>query len=164
VKHLSEINVIPDPLDNFWTNPAYRIPDTPDGCIEPGTTPAKTVPIGKLTIRSFLTSHEEGGPLARKGARLRGIAFTSGSPLTKVEVSDDDGQTWKPAKLGADLGRYSFREWTLDYQPPAKKGTTEAAILCRATAQSGETQPLKAGWNPPGYLRNVVERVKLKLV
>src|SRR5580765_5589587 len=36
VKHLNEITVIDDVFDGFWMKSAYRIPDTPCGCVEPG--------------------------------------------------------------------------------------------------------------------------------
>jgi DMSO/TMAO reductase YedYZ molybdopterin-dependent catalytic subunit len=158
VKHLSEINVFARIFDGFWMNPAYRIPDTPDHSIEPGTTPAKTIPIAKLNVRSFLASHQDGANASRKGVTLKGIAFDGGSGIREVALSDDAGATWKPAQLGRDFGRYSFREWTLDYQPA---GAGRKTILCRATANSGETQPSKAGWNPSGYLRNVIEQTTL---
>ena len=73
-------------------------------------------------------------------------------------VTDDAGQTWRPAQLGKDLGRYSFREWTLPWTPP-KTGAYE--IKCRAFNRLGETQPLEPLWNPAGYLRNVVETTRI---
>ena len=36
VKHLSEIQVIDHVYQGFWMNPAYRIPDNPCACVEPG--------------------------------------------------------------------------------------------------------------------------------
>src|SRR6266403_693633 len=41
VKNLSEITVTDQPFEKFWMKPAYRIPDTPCGCVEPGTAPAR---------------------------------------------------------------------------------------------------------------------------
>ena len=37
----------------------------------------------------------------------------------------------------------------------------EIMLMVRATANSGETQPMTASWNPGGYLRNVVESVAI---
>ena len=42
---------------------------------------------------------------------LKGIAFDGGKGIKAVAVSTDGGKTWAQAKLGADLGKYSFREW-----------------------------------------------------
>lgn len=35
------------------------------------------------------------------------------------------------------------------------------ALKARATNQAGETQPLEPLWNPAGYMRNVVETVRV---
>src|SRR4029079_18395199 len=45
VKSLSDIQVLSQSYEGFWKKSAYRIPDNPCGCLEPGTTPAKTVPV-----------------------------------------------------------------------------------------------------------------------
>ena len=34
----------------------------------------------------------------------------------------------------------------------------------RATSNGGKVQPDKPGWNPPGYMRNVVESVAIRVV
>ena len=73
-------------------------------------------------------------------------------------ISADDGKTWHAATLGPDLGRYSFREWHADFTP-ARAG--RYALKARATNQAGDTQPLEPLWNPAGYMRNVVETVRI---
>lgn len=155
VKHLSEIEVIDREFDGFWMKGAYRIPDTENGSIEPGTAPKSTVPINRFNVRSFITSVADKGKLAAGQVTLKGIAFDGGSGIKEVAVSIDDGKTWTPAKLGTDLGKYSFREWTL----PVTLGAGEHVLKCKATANDGKVQPDKPGWNPPGYMRNVVEAV-----
>ena len=67
------------------------------------------------------------------------------------------GQTWREAALGTELGRYSFREFTFGFTPD--KGTHDLRV--RAFNRSGESQPMDALWQPAGYMRNVVESVKL---
>lgn len=159
VKHLNELTVVGETFDGFYMNPAYRIPATAGGCIEPGTTPASTIPITRFKIRSFLTSLEEGAKVkAGQDTLLRGIAFDGGHGITEVLVSVDGGRNWKPANLGKDHGRYSFREWTLAWKP-AKSGAY--AVQCRAFNRLGESQPLEPLWNPSGYMRNVVETVNV---
>jgi hypothetical protein len=130
--------------------------------VAPGSTPKRTVPIERFNVRSFLTSHVDGGRLssAGQGVTLRGIAFDGGSGIRDVTVSTDGGRTWTSARLGADLGRYAFREWTLDWRP-GSGGSAE--VLVRATNRLGQSQPLDALWNPAGYMRNVVERTVLSL-
>jgi hypothetical protein len=77
-----------------------------------------------------------------------------------VALSTDDGQSWQEARLGEDLGRYSFREWRLGLSLP--KG--EQRVKVRATSHSGEVQPLEPRWQPAGYMRNVVETVTLQVL
>ena len=36
-------------------------------------------------------------------------------------------------------------------------------IKVRATGNGGETQPMEPRWNPAGYLRNVVENVRVSV-
>ena len=159
VKHVNELTVVGETFDGFYMSTAYRVPATVGHCVEPGTVPKSTIPIDRFTIRSFLTSVVDGAtlPVGRETV-LRGIAFDSGSGITEMLVSTDGGENWRPAKLGKDLGRYSFREWTLPWTP-AKAGAVE--VKCRAFNRLGETQPIEPLWNPSGYLRNVVETTKV---
>src|SRR5437867_1835449 len=112
VKNLSEIEVIDHVFEKFWMKPAYRIPDNACGCVPPGTSPTRTVPIHRMNVRSFIASPEGGARVpAGRSLTLKGIAFDSGNGIREVQVSVDGGATWRQARLGADLGRYSFREW-----------------------------------------------------
>ncbi|MGJ5095056.1 molybdopterin-dependent oxidoreductase [Bradyrhizobium oligotrophicum] len=157
VKHLNEITVIDNVFDGFWMKSAYRIPDTPNNAVEPGTTPKATIPINRFTVRSFITSLADGAKLKAGRAMLRGIAFDGGTGIKQVAVSTDGGKNWTDAKLGRDLGKYSFREWKL----PVKLAVGAHDLKVRATSNSGETQPETPRWNPAGYLRNVVETVRV---
>lgn len=158
VKHLSEINVIDGTFEEFWMKPAYRIPDNSCACVEPGTTPSATRPIGRFNVRSFITSVTDGQTL-RAGATVtvRGIAFDGGQGVREVAYSTDGGQSWRGAKLGAELGRYSFREFTFEFTPT--RGAYDLRV--RAWNRSGQSQPMEALWQPSGYMRNVVESVKV---
>ncbi len=153
VKHLNEITVIDSVYDNFWMKTAYRIPDNDCNCVEPGTAPKATVPINRFTVRSFITSVQNGAKVKVGRLKLRGFAFDGGTGIKEVAVSIDDGKTWQQAKLGKDLGKYSFREWTLAVRLPAGKHD----LKVRATSNGGKVQPDKPLWNPAGYLRNVIE-------
>ena len=158
VKHLSDIQVVDAPFDGFWMKPAYRVPDNACACIEPGTAPASTRPIGRFNVRSFITSVGDGARVAA-GAPLavRGIAFDGGQGIREVAWSADGGQSWREAALGQELGRFSFREFTFGFTPQA--GTHDLRV--RAFNRSGESQPMQALWQPSGYMRNVVESVKV---
>lgn len=157
VKHLNEITVLDHEFDGFWMKSAYRIPDTPDNSIEPGTTPKATIPINRFTVRSFLTSLTDGAKVKPGKIVLKGIAFDGGKGIKEVAVSIDGGKSWMPAKLGRDLGKYSFREWKL----PVNLAAGSNEIKVRATNNAGDVQPAEPRWNPAGYLRNVIETYRV---
>ena len=159
VKHLNEITVLDHAFNGFWMNPAYRIPDNACACVEPGTAPAKTVPIARYNVRSFITSLADGAKLkSGESVTVRGIAFDGGYGMEKVEFSENGGHNWREAKLGKDLGKYSFREWTIPFTPK-QPGSFDLKV--KATNRTGQTQPLEPLWNPAGYMRNVIETVKV---
>lgn len=159
VKHLSSIQVVDKPFDGFWMRTAYRIPDDPCACVAPGTAPARTVPIGRLNVRVFITSLADGATVAAGREHIvRGIAFDGGYGIAEVAFSADGGRTWSEAQLGEDLGRYAFREWRAPFRP-ARRGAY--ALKVRAVNRIGQSQPLTALWNPAGYMRNVVETTRV---
>jgi len=159
IKHLNKIKVLDHAFNGFWMNPAYRIPATEGGAIPPGSAPKATIPITRFNVRSFITSVAEGGTLpARRETTIRGIAFDGGHGITEVLFSADGGRTWRETRLGRDYGRYSFREWTVPLTPP-QAGQLE--LKCRATNRLGQSQPHEPLWNPAGYMRNVVETVRV---
>jgi DMSO/TMAO reductase YedYZ molybdopterin-dependent catalytic subunit len=160
VKHLGEITVLDAEFDGYWMKTAYRIPDNDCACVPAGGKPETTRPIGRLNVRSFVTSHRHGQVLsAAAPLELRGIAFSGGAGINRVLVSANGGAAWQEARLGEDLGRYSFREWRL----ALSLGKGRHAIKVRAFAPDGETQPLTPLWQPAGYMRNVVETVTLEV-
>ncbi len=161
VKHLSGINVVDQTYEGFWMKPAYRIPDNDCACVEPGTTPTATRPIGRFNVRSFITSIQSGATVqAGQPIRVRGIAFDGGAGIRQVAYSTDGGQSWLDAKLGAELGRYSFREFTFGFTP--KRGAVDLQV--RAWNRTGEGQPQTAHWQPAGYMRNVIESVSITAI
>ncbi|CAM3784865.1 molybdopterin-dependent oxidoreductase [Roseateles saccharophilus] len=161
VKHLSEIEVIDSVFDGFWMKPAYRVPDNDCACIEPGTTPAATRPIARFNVRSFITSVADGARLpAGAPLAVKGIAFDGGQGIREVAFSTDGGASWRAATLGADLGRYSFREFRFGFTP----APGQHDLRVRAWNRSGQSQPMEALWQPAGYMRNVVESVRISAV
>ncbi|MEO8428709.1 MAG: molybdopterin-dependent oxidoreductase [Verrucomicrobiota bacterium] len=162
VKHVNEISVIDEAFNGYWTNPAYRIPDNPCACVEPGLTPKKTVPINRLNVRSFITSLKDGDRVhSGQTTLVRGIAFDGGYGIREVLFTDDGGRFWREAELGEDLGKYSFRPWRVAFSP-TQSGSFE--LKAKAMNRVGQSQPLEPLWNPAGYMRNVVETVRVVAV
>jgi sulfite dehydrogenase len=156
VKSLTEINVLTKPFEGFWMKTAYRIPNTPCGCVPPGTAPQSTIPINRMTTRSLIIEPAAKSSLkVNQLAEIKGIAFSGGYSIKEVIVSIDGGKTWHEAKLGRDLGRYSWIQFSYPWRP-AKPG--KYTLMAKATNSIGESQPFEGLWNPSGYLWNMVQK------
>jgi sulfite dehydrogenase len=162
VKALDSIQVTSKPFDGYWMAKAYRVPKNDDAAEQKGALAKETVPISRLNVRAFVVSPAPDAELPRGTAiELSGVAFDGGSGIRRVEISTDDGASYRDAVLGADLGKYSWRRWKSTWTPPSVGVHT---IRVRATSASGETQPNEATrWNRSGYMRNAVERVSVRV-
>lgn len=157
VKMLSQITVLDHVDENFWMKTAYRIPDTANASVPPGSTGFATVPINTMDVRSFVTNLHDEANVAAGPAELRGIAFDGGSGIARVDVSFDRGANWQRASLEEDYGKYSFRRWNVRWT--AKAGNYVVAV--RATSNDGSTQSTTPIWNPGGYMRNNIESYRV---
>ena len=156
VKSLSDITVLSKPFDGFWVKSAYRIPDAPCGCVPPGSTPKKTVPINRMTTRSLIISPGANAIITLKQpVKIMGIAFSGGYGIRDVIVSVNGGKTWDEAKLGEQRGKYSWTQWSYTWRPSTPG---EYVLMARATDTIGGSQPLDSIWNPAGYLWNRIEK------
>jgi sulfite dehydrogenase (cytochrome) subunit A len=161
VKSLSRITVRNSPLQNFWMDKAYRIPNNPNATESPGKLDTNTVPINRMSVHSIFVAPEPGGAVTSgKEVQLEGLAMDSGRGIRKVEVSTDGGTNWSEAKLDRDLGNYSWRRWRSTWTPP-RKG--KYRLMVRATNNAGETQAVNQ-WNHSGYQRNVIEHMDVRCV
>jgi DMSO/TMAO reductase YedYZ molybdopterin-dependent catalytic subunit len=158
MKHLVEVNVVSQPLKSFWMNPAYRIPTGKFPVIDRFLSQenATSTPITEMVVNSLITNLKPGEKVtAGKPLTVRGIAWDGGYGIREVEVSDDDGKSWRTAALGHDLGRFSWRQWSCTFRP--KKGSH--TIVAKATNKAGATQTFELIWNGAGYHNNVVQRL-----
>ena len=162
VKMLSDIEVLDQPDTNYWTKVAYTIPDTPHASIKPGETDVKMIPINRMVPRSFVTNIESGSKVnAKVATALRGIAFGGDCGVASVDFSIDRGQSWHPAQLGKDEGKYGFRQWQTQITLPAP-GPYSFSVRC--TNSNGVAQPDTPNWNPAGFMRNVIESIDIVAV
>ena len=57
-----------------------------------------------------------------------------------------------------DEGTYSFRQWTAQVTAPASGSLT---LMARCTNTAAAVQSAEPTWNPGGFMRNVIESVRL---
>ena len=161
VKSLSSIAVLDQPLKTFWMDTAYRIPDNPGAEETPQQLSKVTLPITRMSVHSIFVKPGANEKLrSGQSYSLEGVANDGGSGIKLVEVSSDDGETWSEAKLGTDLGKYSWRRWSAKWTPPGKG---RYRLLVRATANDGQQQ-FPSQWNRSGYQRDVIEHVEVEAV
>ena len=156
VKWLQHIEVLDHEFEGFWMKSAYRHPTHP---VPPGTAVdvSEMVPVTDLNVKSLIAV--PAGWAKPGSVRVQGTAWSNTSPVSKVEVSTDGGQTWKLAKLAGQQTKYGWRLWQYDWKAAEGKYT----LMSRATNMAGQTQPLSQEWNPPGYLWNVAQPVAITI-
>lgn len=161
VKQLVAVTVNSYPETNYWMSTAYRLPrglfrtQSFKSQVKEGNEPVTT-----MVVNSLMTSLANGQRIPRgEPIVVKGIAWDAGSGIAQVEVSFD-GVRWQQAKLGQNLGRFSFREFF--YTAPAQAAGS-LVVMARATARSGETQSERLIHNPPGYHNNVVQRLHIDI-
>ncbi|MCM3766921.1 sulfite oxidase [Neobacillus niacini] len=88
-----------------------------------------------------------------------GLAWTGEGMVTAVEISLDNGVTWKKAALSENPKRYQWVKWS---HPTVFEKNKEYAIKVRAFDSNGQSQPDQAFWNRKGYGYNEVTQIKVK--
>lgn len=163
IKHLTSIQVLNEAAKGFWMATAYRLPKGRFPLVDrfiSQETDANT-PITEMVVSSLITAPQAGTRL-QPGAPLevRGLAWDGGHGIADVLVSADGGGSWRPAELGPDQGRFSWRQWRIVYSGLAR-GT--ALVMARASNLRGATQTPKLIFNPAGYHNNVMQRVAVEV-
>lgn len=161
VKMLTDIEVLGKEDDNFWMRKAYLMPDTPGANITPDQKNVRMIPINRMVPRSFFTNLSNDFHVGRgQLLDVRGIAFGGDTGVAKVLLSMDEGRSWQAARVGADHGKYSFRQWEL----PVRFSTAgPQKLMVKAVNSSGVSQPDRPNWNAAGFMRNVVECVSVQV-
>jgi sulfite oxidase len=156
-KWLTEIKVLDKEFEGNFMKPGYRMPNQP---VAPGmdVNPNDTHPITSLWVKSVIVSPSEGPAMKGWTFHIRGAAWAGEVDIGSVEVSTDDGASWREAQLGTERAKYAWRLWSYKWKPP-KPG--DYVLMSRATDSQGRTQLPTAAWNPSGYLYNAIDRVKV---
>jgi DMSO/TMAO reductase YedYZ molybdopterin-dependent catalytic subunit len=162
VKHLTDIRIQPAAFDGFWMKSAYRIPTGAFATARfASQETTENTPITEMVVNSLITSPVPATRLRRGApARLAGKAWDAGAGIASVEVSLDGRQSWRPAKLGRDLGRFAWREFELPLDT-SRSGPIEVAV--RARSRNGSIQPEKLTPNPSGYHDNIVQTTRVEV-
>ena len=116
--------------------------------------------VRELVINSVISNIVSGARLAAGPQVIRGFAWSPNGGVTLVEVSADGGATWQAARLLADLGPHSWRqfEWIWEARPG------NHLLAARATDAAGHTQPNSVPFNQYGYLMNAIIKIAVEVL
>lgn len=131
VKWLWRITLADQRADGLFTTRYYN-DRLPDGSLRP---------VWALAPEAVFTSPAPGDVMGGPGD-LRGWAWGD-APVDRVEVSDDEGGTWRHARVAPRRGR-EWQAWSASWRP-ARPGLHR--LLCRATDAGGATQPMQDARN-----------------
>lgn len=154
-KWLHTLTVLDAPFKGTYMTSSYVLPRWP---VEPGQKmPAQTASTEGWPVKSMITFPAPGARF--KGTDrivVRGRAWVGEGSIDRVEVSTDEGVTWKPASLGPRGNRFAWRTFTFEFQPERFGYQT---FLARAWDDRGNAQPIVSTWNPLGYFWNGAHRL-----
>lgn len=158
MKWVVKLTASAKPQTGFYMDTAYRWPIKPG---EPGVAfkPEEMRPLTEIAVKSNITSAPR---VARAGVPvdIRGFAFSGAPDIKRVDITDDDGATWKSATLDVRHSAHSWRLWSLRWTP---KRAGVARLAARATDSRGAAQPRTAVWNQSGYLFNGWQTVEIEV-
>ena len=155
VKWLVGIHVLDHEFKGFYMTERYMTQN------EPGT-PVPYTYYTKLKVKSIITNPVPGEIIPVSGYHLAGAAWSGEQQITKVEFSEDGGESWVPVDVVHPREGYSWNRWEHYWQPPT---TGRFTIMCRATNSLGETQPMEFPnkWDGRGYGNNMVFPVEVEV-
>lgn len=163
MKHIISLNAVSQPFGGYWMKTAYRIPKGKFPVVDRflSQEAEANTPITEMVVNSLITNIHDGQRFsASQPVAVQGIAWDGGYGIRVVEVSVDDGKTWRPAELGTDYGRFSFRQWRYVFKPEHKGGTV---VMAKASNRLGATQTFELIFNPAGYHNNVVQHIGIEI-
>ena len=148
VKWLVGIHVLDHVFDGFYQTERYMTMNQP-GSVDPFTY------YTKLKVKSIITNPAPGEVVPLDGYQLAGAAWSGEDQISMVEISDDGGKTWCPVDRLHPRSGYSWNRWEHYWRATA---AGRYVLMCRATNDKGETQPLEFPnkWDGRGYGNNMV--------
>jgi DMSO/TMAO reductase YedYZ molybdopterin-dependent catalytic subunit len=146
VKWLTHVEVLDHTFEGYQHR-AYRLRQHAD---DPGVPVTRILPRALLRPPGYpdFMTRERLLPAGR--VRLSGRAWSGRGRVTRVEVSTDDGATWREADLEPSAGPHAWRAFGLDWDA----GPGDHLLRARATDDSGGVQPVDPAWSRGGFANN----------
>jgi DMSO/TMAO reductase YedYZ molybdopterin-dependent catalytic subunit len=135
-KWITEIELVDGIYEGYWqrkgwaNNAKYN---THSFIVIPGN-----AAVGKRFINVASASSATTNPSSSETVPIGGVAFAGDRGIARVEVSTDDGTTWKDARLKDALSPYTWVLWTVDVNISGI--AKHYKIVARATDKTGNVQ------------------------
>lgn len=157
VKWLRRIEAVAEPFDGPQMR-AYRLRQDP---AEEGVALTRIDPRALMVPPGFPDFMSRQRVLRPGRHTLEGRAWSGWAPVTRVQVSVDDGATWTDADLSPadDPLTWCGWSWTWEVSTPGRY-----AVVVRATDASGRTQPVGQPWNRGGFANTSPQRVEVTVL
>jgi len=146
IKWVGDIEVSDAPLASPWNTRYYRL-------FGPGYPPEGSAPLTRQVTKSAFELPWNAMLSAGHATVLHGRSWSGTGPVRRVEVSTDDGASWRRAYTRRPDGAAGWVRWELPWRP---ERTGPRTLLARATDATGAVQPDVARYNTLGYLFGAV--------
>lgn len=151
VKWLRSIEVIGRPFSGpFQTEDYVYYPHTDQN--------TDSTPVTVNRVNSIIQRPLDRQILPPGRHEITGLAWTGEGVIASVEISMDDGATWKTANLKNRPQPYQWSKWYHNHTFEKKRRYT---IKVRAIDSNGQAQPDTAFWNRKGYGYNEVSTIAI---
>ena len=148
-KWLHKITVMDRPYEGFFMDNVYRVfqkdQDSKSGAI-----------VTAIKLKSIITQPLQGESLKVGPVTVLGAAYAGEGEVERVEVSLDNGTSWRPARFIGPREKFAWRQWQFIWEAKQKG---DFRIMARATDAVGRMQPMNASWNVLGYGNNGVQEL-----
>ena len=156
VKWLQGISLLTKPHEGFHQSDYYVY--VPEGAGNGAVVPPERVT--NMAVKSLITWPTRGLRLAAGAHTVRGVAWSGKGSISSVEVSVDNGATWRQAQVQEANSPYAWRQWEFVWEA-AQPG--HYLVRARATDTEGRIQPAKAEWNFRGFAGNSIHAVPVTI-
>lgn len=154
-KWVHTVTLLDAPFKGTYMDSSYRIPRRP---VKPGDKmPADPAVTEAWPVKSMITFPSPNFTFKHgKSVLIEGRAWVGEGDIDRVDLSFDEGVSWRRAAIHSSGDRYAWRVFSYEFWP---EGPGYSTVLARATDSRGNVQPIVAAWNPLGYFWNGIHRV-----
>ncbi len=156
VKWLTQVSAQAQPSDGYFQASTYRL--LPEDADLDQVRPGDGIALGAVALNSEILIPDDGATIAAGPTQVAGYALAGDDRrIERVDVSLDQGRTWKQAELLDHRSAWAWRRWTIELDVPVDT----QQIVARAWDSGAATQPEDPAhlWNPKGYINNAWARV-----